>query len=102
MSSSAPTLGAPRVAPVSGRDVPLGTSGREHGHGCRAPDAIVLSDCTIVLLNGVSVKSEEDQYEINAEKNGYLRLKEKLTGSVVRLQTNDKILSETFWNYCHN
>lgn len=34
-------------------------------------------------------------------KAGGLRLTEKLTGSVVRLQTNDKLLRETFWNYYH-
>jgi hypothetical protein len=29
------------------------------------------------------------------------RLKEALTDSVVRLQTNDRLLSETFWNHYH-
>jgi hypothetical protein len=29
-------------------------------------------------------------------------LKEKLTGSVVRVQTSDTLLRETFWNYYHN
>ncbi|MHC4405342.1 MAG: hypothetical protein ACYTG0_37320 [Planctomycetota bacterium] len=42
------------------------------------------------------------QYELEQPKPGYLRLKETLTGSVVRLQTNDVMLSETFWNYYHN
>ncbi len=42
------------------------------------------------------------QYEFEQPKPGYLRLKEKLTSSVVRLQTNDEMLSETFWNYYHN
>ena len=42
------------------------------------------------------------QYELQQPKPGYLRLKEKLTESVVRLQTNDEMLSETFWNYYHN
>jgi hypothetical protein len=32
-------------------------------------------------------------------KPGYLQLVEKLTQSVVRLQTNDTMLSEAFWNY---
>ena len=41
------------------------------------------------------------EYELEQPKPGYLRLKERLTGSVVRLQTNDKMLSETFWNYYH-
>ncbi len=42
------------------------------------------------------------QYELEHPKPGYLRLKEKLTASVVRLQTNDAMLGETFWNYYHN
>jgi len=42
------------------------------------------------------------QYELEQPKPDYLRLKERLTGSVVRLQTNDTMLSETFWNYYHN
>ena len=41
------------------------------------------------------------QYELDCPKPGYLRLKEKLTQSVVRLQTNDVLLSETFWNHYH-
>jgi hypothetical protein len=40
-------------------------------------------------------------YELEQAKPGYLRLKEALTDSVVRLQTNDTLLRETFWNYYH-
>lgn len=43
----------------------------------------------------------EMEYEIAQPKTGYLHLQEKLTGSVVRLQTNDELLRETFWNYYH-
>lgn len=39
------------------------------------------------------------EYELEQPKQDYLRLKEKLTESVVRLQTNDPMLSETFWHY---
>ncbi|MGO8931564.1 MAG: hypothetical protein ACLQU3_32315 [Limisphaerales bacterium] len=42
------------------------------------------------------------EYELEQPKPDYLRLKERLTGSVVRLQTNDAMLSETFWNHYHN
>ena len=42
------------------------------------------------------------KYVLEQPKPGYLRLKETLTESVVRLQTNDQMLSETFWNYYHN
>ncbi len=40
-------------------------------------------------------------YELEQSKPGYLRLKECLTGSIVRLQTSDEFLRETFWNYYH-
>ena len=40
-------------------------------------------------------------YHLEQPKPGFLRLKEKLTDSVVRLQTNDQLLTETFWNYYH-
>ena len=40
-------------------------------------------------------------YELEQPKPGFLRLKERLTGSVVRLQTNDQLLTETFWNHYH-
>jgi hypothetical protein len=40
-------------------------------------------------------------YELEQSKPGYLRLKESLTGSIVRLQTSDDFLRETFWNYYH-
>ena len=40
-------------------------------------------------------------YYLEQSKPGFLRLKEKLTGSVVRLQTNDQLLTEAFWNHYH-
>jgi hypothetical protein len=40
-------------------------------------------------------------YYLEQSKPGYLRLKDKLTDSVVRLQTNDQLLTETFWNHYH-
>ena len=42
------------------------------------------------------------EYRLEHTKKGYLKLKETLTGSVVRLQTSDQMLSETFWNHYHN
>jgi hypothetical protein len=42
------------------------------------------------------------EYELEQPRDDYLRLKEKLTGSVVRLQTSDRMLTETFWNHYHN
>lgn len=44
----------------------------------------------------------EMEYELEQPKPDYLQLKEILTGSVVRLQTNDLMLKETFWNHYHN
>jgi len=40
-------------------------------------------------------------YYLEQSKPGFLRLKEKLTDSVVRLQTSDQLLTETFWNHYH-
>jgi hypothetical protein len=42
------------------------------------------------------------EYELEQPRPGYLRLVEKLTNSAVRLQTNDQLLAQTFWNYYHN
>lgn len=39
------------------------------------------------------------EYVLDKKASGYFLLKEKLTGSTVRLQTNDSLLRETFWNY---
>ena len=40
-------------------------------------------------------------YRLEQSKPGFLRLKENLTNSVVRIQTNDKLLTEAFWNHYH-
>ena len=42
------------------------------------------------------------EYELVQPRPKYLVLKEKLTQSVVRLQTSDLLLRETFWNHYHN
>jgi len=42
------------------------------------------------------------EYRLEHPKRGYLKLKEMLTESVVRLQTSDRMLTETFWNHYHN
>jgi len=44
----------------------------------------------------------QTHYTLEHPKHGHLRLKEDLTGSVVRLQTSDEKLSSTFNNPCHN
>lgn len=48
-----------------------------------------------ILSNGL-------EYELSQPHPKYLVLKEKCTGSVVRLQTSDDLLRETFWNHYHN
>jgi hypothetical protein len=40
-------------------------------------------------------------YSLEQSKPGFLRLKDTLTSSVVRIQTNDQLLAETFWNHYH-
>ena len=42
------------------------------------------------------------EYELVQPRPKYLVLKEKCTQSVVRLQTSDLLLRETFWNHYHN
>ncbi|MBZ5700311.1 MAG: hypothetical protein LAN84_00530 [Acidobacteriia bacterium] len=47
------------------------------------------------------VFANEMEYDVEHDGDGYFRLVERLTKSVVRLQTNSKMLRETFWNYYH-
>ena len=54
----------------------------------------------IELLRRIFTNSLE--YELVQQRPKYLVLKEKLTQSVVRLQTSDLLLRETFWNHYHN
>jgi hypothetical protein len=58
-----------------------------------------LSDVSELLARVFENKME---YYLEQPKPGYLRLFEGLTHSVVRLQTNDRMLTETFWNHYHN
>jgi hypothetical protein len=58
------------------------------------------NDVAIELLSRVFDNSME--YELTSNSDGYFRLKEKLTQSVVRVQTNSKMLRESFWNYYHD
>jgi hypothetical protein len=65
--------------------------------GAMVTDAV--SDVSALLHRLFENKME---YELEQPKPGYLRLKERLTQSVVRLQTNDRLLTETFWNQYHS
>ncbi|HYK89289.1 MAG TPA: hypothetical protein VE398_10990 [Acidobacteriota bacterium] len=42
------------------------------------------------------------RYQLEQPRPGYLRLKEETTGSVVRLQTADEMLTSTFFNLYHS
>jgi hypothetical protein len=56
-------------------------------------------DDVAILLSRVFENAME--YDLEHKKRGYFRLKERLTGSTVRLQTNDALLRETFSNCYH-
>ncbi len=58
-----------------------------------------LSDVSELLYR---VFENKMQYQLEQSKPGHLRLLEKTTGSVVRLQSKDRMLTETFWNHYHN
>ena len=50
----------------------------------------------------VRIFSNNLEYELYPTHPKYLVLKEKITGSEVRLQTSDDLIRETFWNHYHN
>jgi hypothetical protein len=66
-----------------------------------AVGAIVTSSKDQVADILARIFENKMEYALEKPKPGYLRLKEKLTDSVVRLQTNDTLLTETFWNLYH-
>jgi hypothetical protein len=59
----------------------------------RSPEevATLLSN---ILRNGMT-------YHLEQSKPGHLRLKDDVTSSIVRLQSSDAFLRETFWNHYH-
>lgn len=57
-------------------------------------------DQVVELLHRILTNTLE--YELVQPRREYLTLKEKITGSTVRLQTSDRLLRETFWNHYHN
>ncbi len=63
--------------------------------------AIITNDLDQVVELIRRLFHNEMQYELeqHPDRSGYLRLRESLTGSIVRLHTNDQLLSETFWNH---
>ena len=67
-----------------------------------AVGAVVTDQIPEVSALLCRVLENKMEYMLEQSKPGYLRLLEKLTRSVVRLQTNDRMLTETFWNHYHN
>ena len=61
--------------------------------------AMVTRDTNIVATLLERIFDNRMEYNFEHKGDGYFRLKEGLTGSVVRLQTNWALLSDTFWNY---
>lgn len=69
-----------------------------------AVGAMVTDDTKIVkeLLFRLFENKMQYRLEQHPSREGYLLLKEQLTDSVVRLQTSDQMLTETFWNHYRN
>ncbi len=67
-----------------------------------AVGAMVTDSTTDVSLLLHRLFENKMEYVLEHPKPGHLRLKEVLTKSVVRLQTSDRMLAETFWNHYHN
>jgi len=57
------------------------------------------TDDVAELLDRIFENEMEYSIRQNPDRGGYLQLVETLTESVVRLQTNNSLLSEAFWNY---
>ena len=69
-----------------------------------AVGAIVSDDEAQVaqLLERIFNNQMEYRLEHHSNRPGFLKLVEVLTNSVVRLQTNDELITKTFWNNYHN
>lgn len=55
-----------------------------------------------LLLERLFENKMRYKLEQHPTREGYILLKEEMTDSVVRLQTNNRLLTETFWNHYHN
>ena len=67
-----------------------------------AVGAMVTNSTNVVSDLLFRIFNNKMNYKLQRSDSGYFRLIEELTESVVRLQTDDRMLSETFWNYYHN
>jgi hypothetical protein len=69
-----------------------------------AVGAIVSDDVDQVsqLIHRVFTNCMKYRIEHHSTRPGFLKLVEELTGSVIRLQTDDDLITKTFWNNYHN
>jgi hypothetical protein len=64
------------------------------------PVGAIVTDKTEDVVEVLDrVLTNDMQYKLEQGKPGHFQLKEKLTNSIVRLQTADLLLREAFWNY---
>jgi len=61
----------------------------------------IIPNIALMLTKNARLFENKMEYILEQPKPGHLRLKEALTQSVVRLQTSDRMLAETFWNHYH-
>lgn len=64
-----------------------------------ANGAMITFNITEVVELLFRVFNNQMEYQIEQHKKGYFRLLEKSTQSTVRIQTNNELLSNSFWNY---
>lgn len=72
----------------------------EFGTGIAVGVMATSSPDEVAMLLG-RIFENKMEYALEQPCAGYFRLKEALTKSTVRLQTNDALLRETFWNCYH-
>jgi hypothetical protein len=69
-----------------------------------AVGAIVTDEVIQVseLIHRLFTNQMQYDLEHHASRPNFLKLTERLTSSVVRLQTDDELITKTFWNNYHN
>ncbi|MDD1531552.1 hypothetical protein C7U92_30650 [Bradyrhizobium sp. WBOS7] len=70
-------------------------------HNGVAVGSIVMDDRREVAEMVRRIFYNDMEFQLTKKKDGYFLLQEKLTGSTVRVQSNNSLLRETFWNYYH-
>lgn len=66
-----------------------------------AVGAMVTRNRDVVATLLERIFENKMEFDLENKGDGYFRLRERLTKSVVRLQTNSRMLRESFWNYYH-